>query len=299
MSSESFEYGSGYGHESGTFEAEYPTGEADLEFDFSSEHYETGESEAEVQEMEAASSLMELNSEQDLEQFLGDLISKASSTIGDISRSPVGQALGGILKSAAKQALPIAGQALGTYIGGPAGGQLGSQLATKAGQIFGLEVEGLSHEDRDFEVTRQFVKFGNEAARRAAHEARHRGGANRVSTPVAQQIAKSAAVEAAKQFAPGLLKPSGSTPAPASNPPAPSRSSQAQQPSSSYAPSADAPPRSFQSAPSPSGGGQPFQPGQPYGIAPGAPGGAGHHHHHHKSGRWIRKGHSIVLLNVH
>jgi hypothetical protein len=293
MSFESSELGAEYGHESG---------EADFEFDLTSEQGEAGEaeSEADIQEMEMASSLMEINNEQDFEQFLGDLISKASSTIGDIAHSPVGQALGGILKSAAKQALPIAGQALGTYIGGPAGGQLGSQLATQAGQIFGLEVEGLSHEDRDFEVNRQFVKFGGEAARRAAHEARRHGGAGNVSVPAAQQIAKSAAIEAAKQFAPGLLKPTGSPTSSASAPqiqqrqsftPTPQQAPFQQSASPRGMPPSQVPPAwaSGQGRPQAYAPAQPARYGTPAQHCPGK---------HHNSGRWIRKGKSIVLLHV-
>ena len=103
-----------------------------------------------------------------MEQFLGDLIKKAGSAIGKFVRSPVGNALGGILKGAAKAALPVVGGALGTLVGGPAGGALGSTLASKAGQIFGLELEGLSGEDREFEVARRFTQFAGEAAKNAA-----------------------------------------------------------------------------------------------------------------------------------
>ena len=49
-------------------------------------------------------------------------------------KSPVGQALGGILKGAARQALPMVGSALGGYFGGPAGAKIGGQLASGAGQ---------------------------------------------------------------------------------------------------------------------------------------------------------------------
>ena len=93
--------------------------------------------------------------------------------------------------------------------------------------MFGLELEGLSHEDREFEVAKQFVKLATDAAQNAA-----------APPPGASpaQVAQKALTEAAKKFAPGLL-----------------------------------------------GGG-----GNGAGLAAG-----GHHH-----GRWIRKGHKIVLYGV-
>jgi len=50
------------------------------------------------------------------------------------------------LKPLAKAALPIAGRALGTFVGGPVSGMIGGKLASAAGRMFGLELEGLSVE---------------------------------------------------------------------------------------------------------------------------------------------------------
>ena len=72
-----------------------------------------------------AAELMEVTSEEEFEDFLGDLISGAAKTIGGFINSPTGEALGGVLKGAAKQLLPVAGTALGGYLGGPAGAQIG------------------------------------------------------------------------------------------------------------------------------------------------------------------------------
>ena len=112
--------------------------------------------------------LLEVRGDQELDHFLGDLFSKVASTVGKAINSPVGQALGGILKQVAKKALPIAGGALGSFVGGPLGGMVGGKLASMAGDAFGLEVEGLSREDRDFEMARRYVRFATHAARRAA-----------------------------------------------------------------------------------------------------------------------------------
>jgi len=152
----------------------------------------------ESMENELASELLEVRSDQELDHFLGSLFHKVASGIGKVIKSPVGQALGGILKTVAKKALPIAGGALGSFVGGPLGGALGSKLASAAGSAFGLEQEGLSPEDRDFEAARRYVRFAAHAARRAAHAHPH-------IDPVS--VAKAAVVEAAKKHAPGLLAP--------------------------------------------------------------------------------------------
>ena len=70
----------------------------------------------EAEEMELAAELLGLGNEAELEQFFGKLFRKVGRAAGHFIKSPVGRALGGILKSAAKQALPIAGSALGNLV---------------------------------------------------------------------------------------------------------------------------------------------------------------------------------------
>jgi len=156
----------------------------------------------EAQEMELAAELLEIRDEAELEQFLGDFIKKASQAVGRFVKSPTGQALGSILKGAARQALPVVGGALGGLVGGEPGSSIGSQLASTAGKIFGLELEGLSGEDREYEVAQGFIRFAGEAVKNAAL-------APPSSNPAV--IAQSAAAAAARQFAPGLLKPNGAS----------------------------------------------------------------------------------------
>jgi hypothetical protein len=149
-------------------------------------------SEAEI--LELAGQLTEVTTEAELDRFLGDLISKAGRALGKVVRSPVGQAVGGWLKSAAKSALPLAGGALGGLVGGPLGAKIGSGLASAAGSAFGLEAE-MSQEDREFEGAKNFVKMAADTVKSA------------VSTPpgVNAVAAAKAAVEAAVQkHAPGL-----------------------------------------------------------------------------------------------
>lgn len=157
---------------------------------------------SESEEMELAAELLELNNEAELEQFLGDFIKKAANAVGSVVRSPIGQAIGGVLKSVAKKALPIAGGALGGFVGGPLGATIGSGLANMAGNALGLELEGLSNEDREFEATRQFVRFAGDTVKNALQ-----AGPNADPLTTAQK----AAVDAAKVHAPGLLSSAGTS----------------------------------------------------------------------------------------
>lgn len=148
---------------------------------------------SEAEEMELANELLSVSNEAELEQFLGNLLSKAASFAGKVIRSPVGQAIGGVLKGVAKKALPLAGGAIGGYFGGPLGAKIGSGLASAASNAMGLEME--MGEDREFEGAKQFVRLAGDTINRATQA---RGGDPRA-------IAQAAAVAAARQLAPGLL----------------------------------------------------------------------------------------------
>lgn len=150
----------------------------------------------EAQELELASEFLEISSEEELDRFLGNLMRTVGSAVGQFARSDTGQALGGILKGAARKALPVVGRAVGQWISPERGGAIGADIATQAGRIFGLELEGLSPEDREFELARQFVRFANAAARRACM-------APAAAHPLA--VARSATAAAARTYAPGLF----------------------------------------------------------------------------------------------
>jgi hypothetical protein len=168
--------------------------DAEYEFDFGTQN----EGLDEMEQLEAAAQLLEVRNDQEMEDFLGDVFSKIGQGISDFAHSSTGQALGGILKSAAKKALPVLGGAAGGVLGGPLGATVGSWAADKAGQMMGLELEGLSNEDKQFEVAQQFVKLANEAARAAAV-------ADGTASPDA--VARRAFISAAQRHAPGLIRP--------------------------------------------------------------------------------------------
>jgi hypothetical protein len=152
---------------------------------------------SEQEEIDLAHELLSVNNEQELEQFLGDLLSKAVSTVGNIVRSPIGQAIGGVLKGVAQKALPMAGTALGGLIGGPLGAQIGSGVANAAGHALGLETERLGGGEHEFEGARQFVRLAADTAQNALSSAQ--------SGVDPHRAAQSAAVAAARRLAPGLL----------------------------------------------------------------------------------------------
>ncbi len=168
------------------------------EFEF--QEFETGaqheELMSEQEEIQLAHELLAVTNEQELEQFLGNFIRKAVSTVGQVARSPIGQAIGGVLKSAARKALPMAGAALGGYFGGPLGAKIGTGFANMAGKAIGLEQEMMG-EELEFEGARTFVRLAADTARQAA--AATAAGAD------PRAAAQAAAVAAARRIAPGLL----------------------------------------------------------------------------------------------
>lgn len=156
----------------------------------------------EIDEMELASSLLEVTSEAELDRFLGNLIDRVGRAAGNVVRSPTGQALAGILKDAAKRVLPTVGRAIEQRLDGVAGAGIGAQVVRAAGKYFGLELEGLSPEDQEFEAAKSFVRFAGEAAKNAL----------RAPTGMAPEAAAQAAVvRAARRYAPGLLRPASSS----------------------------------------------------------------------------------------
>ena len=149
----------------------------------------------EAEEMEYATRLLEVTHEAELEQFLGGLIRRVGRAVGGAIRSPVFRALGGVLRPLARAALPVLGTAVGGFFGGPLGGAAGGRLASAAGRLFGLELEGLSHEDREYEVARRFVRLAAASAQSAMR-------APPTADPNA--IARAAVLSASRRLAPGL-----------------------------------------------------------------------------------------------
>lgn len=145
----------------------------------------------EEQEIELAAELLSVSDEQELDQFLGKLLRGAKG----ILKTPAGQKLKDLLFKTAGQALPLAGQAVGGFLGGDRGAAFGGKVAAAGGQLFGLETEGLSPEDRELQVARRFVRLAGDAAQKLGN-----------SPPCgnATRAAQTALFAAARRHAPGL-----------------------------------------------------------------------------------------------
>jgi uncharacterized protein (DUF697 family) len=151
---------------------------------------------SEETEMDLASDLLAVKNEMELDHFLGGLLKKAVGAVSGILGSGPGKLLTDVLKTVAKKALPLAGAAAGTFFGGPLGTAIGGQLGSAASNLFELELEGMSNEDREFEVARAVVRFAGNAARQVADNL----------TGNSEEDVRNGVTEAATRFAPGLLR---------------------------------------------------------------------------------------------
>ena len=175
------------------FEFEFEDG--DDEYEFESE-FETPGPFDETEEMDLAAELLTVSGDEELEYFLGKLVRRAARGVSRFARSKAGKAVGGILRNVAKKALPVAGAALGNAIVPGVGGIVGGKLASAAGRAFGLELEGMSPEDQEFEVARRFVRLAGETTQNAA----------RALSGPPKVVAKRALVAASRKHAPGLVQ---------------------------------------------------------------------------------------------
>ena len=203
--------------ETGFFEleGEYESGyedddEGEYEYAFEQENGYDGEyyeeevfDEAELEAL--ASELLGVTDDEELEQFLGKVFRRAGRRIRRAVKSKAGRALGRLVKRAAKKVLPIAGSAVGTVFGGPAGGAIGGRVGSGVGRALGLELEGLSPEDQEFEVAKQVVRLAGDAAKQVTK--------TQTRMPPAA-AAKAAVAKAAKRHAPGLIKSTARAPMP-------------------------------------------------------------------------------------
>ena len=205
------EYGAGeytgeYG--AGEYTGEYAAGEYGYEAEGEFETYGEYSQESpfsEAEEMELAAELLTVQNEAQLDMFLGKIFKK----VGGFFKSGPGRALGGALKGLTKKALPVLGGVAGNFLLPGVGGAIGSSLASAAGSVLGLELEGLSYEDQEFEVAKQIVRLGGEAASNLAQT-------TQTAPPV--QAAQAALTAAAQKFAPGLVSGAASAQGPRDHP---------------------------------------------------------------------------------
>lgn len=141
----------------------------------------------ESQEMELAAELLDISDEEELDYFLGGLLSIGSKVLPGVVKGVSGlfrrkkrrrrrrptsrrrtsrgrmRALGGSLKGIAKSALPFLGSAVGSIVPG-VGTAIGGALGSLVGNLFEAELEGVDGEERELEQARRFVRLATTAA---------------------------------------------------------------------------------------------------------------------------------------
>lgn len=173
-------------------------------YEFQPEYEHEGEFSHEMYENELAHELMNIQNEQELEYFLGNLLKSAWSGAKSLYNSPIGQqiknqAVSG-LKSIGKRALPGLGSALGGRFLGPAGAQLGSQLGNWAARGLGLEFENATPRDKRFEGSKRLIRLAKAASRRIAAYAKS-------GKPMSARMIRNIILQEARRWFPGLPSP--------------------------------------------------------------------------------------------
>ena len=155
----------------------------------------------EAQVARLAAELLEVTSEQELEDFLGSLASSVIKGAKSFMKSGVGKAVGGALRSIAKTALPAVGGALGSFLLPGVGTAIGARLGSVAGGLLEVgEAEALGEAEAEYEAAQRYVRFARSAYVNAARAPRN-------APPRA--VARAATVTAARRYAPGLLRDRG------------------------------------------------------------------------------------------
>lgn len=151
-------------------------------------------------ELMFAATLLEVAGEDELDGYFDDMITALGRSGRIAPGTPAGQSLRRALSGAARIVLAPRN-------GGPAspgapvrpliemlGRDGGADLKARAARVFGIELEGMSPEDKEFELARRFVGFAADAIRRADAATPGRAGL------------ETALQQAARQHAPGLLR---------------------------------------------------------------------------------------------
>ena len=146
------------------------------------------------QQAALAAGLLEVASDTELEHFLFELVA-ADGAIAPTAAD----ALVRVLKRVARPLFPVHGSALASGLGASR-----TDLKATAARIFGLELEGLSPEDKEFEVARQFIRLAGDVIDNVRGNAGGGTGAGAVAGH-AQAMAERALQQAAQRHAPGLL----------------------------------------------------------------------------------------------
>jgi hypothetical protein len=143
-------------------------------------------------DVDLAAQLLDVVNESELEHFLRRLVAETARRSGGAVSPDMARGLVEALRTTAERTLPTLSAGVSTV----SGTSHERSAAETAARVFGLEFEGMSAEDRDFEIARELVRFAQAATARAART--HVTG-----SPAAGVAAVVAG--AGRDFAPGLL----------------------------------------------------------------------------------------------
>jgi hypothetical protein len=142
-----------------------------------------------------AAELLDVVNASELQHFLGNLVAEAARRAGRPIPADIGRTLLPVLRRTAERTLPTLTIAVGDEPRPLAGAA--PAAAQTAARVYGVELEGMSAEDRDFEIARRFVRFAQAATSRAAT----------ASAPDPATAAAAAVAHAGREHAPGLVPP--------------------------------------------------------------------------------------------
>lgn len=147
-------------------------------------------------EIELAAELLETTDEPRRRPFLEGLMAQVASASGYALPPPLAARLRHLLARNAERVFPLARSS--SVPGGTPAGAI--RLMPEAGHLLGLELEGLSPEDQEFEAARGFIRLAAQAVRNAVRP----GGAASADSRVNQAFES-----AARHLAPGLSSAAG------------------------------------------------------------------------------------------
>lgn len=149
-------------------------------------------------ELELALEMLEIRTDEELEEFLGKLIRSVGRGLQRFTKSPLGKSITGVLRGVAKQALPLVGGVAGSFVAPGLGSAIGGRLGSMAANLLEAEeLEVLSPAEAELEAARRYVRFARSTTRGALN------GPRNLPAPVAT---RRAATAAARRHAPALVR---------------------------------------------------------------------------------------------
>lgn len=149
---------------------------------------------SERQEIELAAEALEIFAEEELEEFVDNVLAGVAAGAGKTISGPIARELGDVLEGMGPAGLPTSGAL--SSLAAP-GRVVGSKLGWMIGRLLELELEGMDREDAELERARRYVGL-------AATSARHAALAPRDAPP--RDVVQTALAEALSEHVPELLE---------------------------------------------------------------------------------------------